>query len=229
MSSGIFNNFTGYHNRRSNRLRGYDYSRPGYYFVTLCIHDRRQRLFGDIDFVVGAGSKPAHFSRSKPAREPVHELAPNPVHVWMNLNEFGTIVQFAWDDLMNHVSGIILDTFVIMPNHVHGIIRIGGTGLEHGAGLEPAPTWAAPKRITLPEIIRQFKTFSARRINAIRHVRSNPVWQRNFYDHIIRNEKSLFFIRNYIRENPLNWLDDDENHINREIGEFKMEEIGDKK
>jgi REP element-mobilizing transposase RayT len=159
MSPGIYNQSTGYHNRRSIRLRGYDYSRPGYYFVTICIRNRAERLFGDIDFV-GAGSKPAHGS------------VPKPTHARMILNEFGHIVQCAWNDLINHISGISLDTFGIMPNHVHGIIRI------IGAGLEPAPTMttATPKQISLPEIIRQFKTFSARRINAIRHVRRNPVW-----------------------------------------------------
>jgi len=231
MSSGIYNKFTGYHNRRSIRLRDYDYSRPGYYFVTICIRNRAERLFGDVDFV-GAGSKPAHESVQnhahgsvpKPAHESVEEPAPEsahgsvpkPTHARMILNEFGNIVQCAWDDLINHVSGISLDTFVIMPNHVHGIIRI------IGAGLEPAPTitTATPKQLSLPEIIRQFKTFSARRINAIRHVRGNPVWQRNYYDHIIRDEKSLYGIRKYIRENPLHWRDDSENHIDREIEEF---------
>jgi REP element-mobilizing transposase RayT len=215
MSSGIYNKFTGYHNRRSIRLPGYDYSRPGYYFVTICIRNRAERLFGDIDFV-GAGSKPAPESVPEPAPESV----PQPTHARMILNEFGNIVQCAWDDLINHVPGIALDTFVIMPNHVHGIIRIIGTGLEPAP--TTAPTTATAKQITLPEIIRQFKTFSARRINAIRHVQNNPVWQRNYYDHIIRGEKSLYVIRKYIRENPLHWREDSENHIDREIEEFKL-------
>lgn len=217
MSSGIFNQFTGYHNRRSVRLRGYDYSQSGYYFVTICICDRTQKLFGDIVgpksvrvCSVGAGSKPALLS-----------------------NQYGDIVQSTWDDLLNHIAGITLDAFVIMPNHIHGIIRIVRAGLGHGhrAGLEPAPTGTvgtdnAPQRNALPEIVRQFKTFSAKRINAIRKSPGNPVWQRNYYEHIIRDETSLYSIKKYIRENPLNWSIDSENHVSREIQEFAMTEIG---
>jgi Transposase IS200 like. len=168
MSSGIFNQYAGYHNRRSIRLRGYDYSKPGYYFVTVCIHDRKQNLFGDIP--VGAGSKAAL-------------IFPN---------DYATIVENTWHDLPNHVNQIELDEFIIMPNHFHGIIRICDH-CSRRAGLEPAPTKG------MPEIIRQFKTFSAKRINVLRQTPGQPVWQRNYYEHIIRNEKSLFFIRKYIR------------------------------
>jgi putative transposase len=193
MSSGIYSKHAGYHNRRSIRLPGHDYSRPGYYFVTICIHDRAQRLFGEIP-LVGAGSKPAP-----------------------HLNEYGKIVQKTWDDLPDHIDGIELDAFIIMPNHVHGIIRIIGTGLER-AGLEPAPT------VGIPEIVRQFKTFSAKRINITRNSIGASVWQRNYHDHIIRNDTSLFFIRKYIRDNPMNWNADPENHINREMREFETAE-----
>jgi putative transposase len=78
----------------------------------------------------------------------------------------------------------------------------------------------------LPEIVRQFKTFSAKRINAIRKSPGNPVWQRNYYEHIIRDETSLYFIREYIRENPLNWSIDSGNHVSREIREFAMTGTG---
>jgi putative transposase len=204
MSSGIFNQYTGYHNRRSIRLRGYNYSQTGYYFVTICIHDRTKRLFGDIP-IVGAGSKPAPL-----------------------LTEYGTIVQRTWHDLPNHINGIALDEFIVMPNHVHGIIRIvdvgfDRTGLEpvERTGLEPAPT-GGTKRVALTEIVRQFKTFSAKRINGVRNSPGVPVWQRNYYEQIIRDEKSLFFIRKYIRENPLFWNSDLENHVDKEIKEFAV-------
>ena len=95
------------HHRRSIRLKGYDYTQPGAYFVTICTHDR-ECLFGHI--IGGA----------------------------MRLNEYGEIVQFTWDDLIHHVGGIVLDAFVITPNHVHGITVI--TGAVVGAGSEPAPT-----------------------------------------------------------------------------------------
>ena len=119
----------------------------------------------------------------------------------MVLNEFGRIVENSWNDLINHNADIELDEFVIMPNHVHGIIVLEPSDR---AGLEPAPT-------VLSEIVRQFKTFSARRINQLRHTPGKPVWQRNFYDHIIRDEKDYEAVVNYIYLNPQSWAKDDEN------------------
>jgi putative transposase len=213
MSAVVFNTYAEYHARKSIRLRGYDYSRSGYYFVTMCIHDQTERLFGNVGDIdassvgtVGAGSKPAHF-----------------------INQYGNIVNFTWNDLTNHIDGIALDEFVVMPNHVHGIIQIAGAGewtRFEWAGLEPAPTdtISKSKKIALPEIIRQFKTFSARRINAARKSPGIAVWQRNYYEHVIRDEKSLFAIRKYIRENPLHWSIDSHHHVDREISEFEMTE-----
>jgi putative transposase len=183
MSSGIYNQYTGYHNRQSIRLRGYDYSRPGAYFITVCIQDRKQKLFGD---VVGGA---------------------------MVENDYGKIVCQCWNDLPVHYPHIRLDEFVVMPNHVHGIVVIRASA-SVGAGLKPAPTNG------LPEIVRALKTFSARRINEIRQTPGIPVWQRNYYDHIIRDDKSRYFIRQYIRNNPANWTADSENHLNNEIDIF---------
>jgi REP element-mobilizing transposase RayT len=78
----------------------------------------------------------------------------------------------------------------------------------------------------IPEIVRQFKSFSAKRINVLRQTPGQPVWQGNYYEHIIRNEKSLFFIRKYIRENILNWNFDSDNHLEKEIHELELTEIG---
>ena len=169
------------HHRRSIRLKGYDYSQAGAYFVTICTRNR-ECLFGDI------------------------------VDGEMRLNELGIIVQRTWLDLPNHVGGIVLDAFVIMPNHVHGIITITDRGGNTvGAGSEPAPTTRVPNRHGLPEIVRQFKTFSSRRINARRQTPGLPVWQRNYYEHVIRDERSLERIREYIANNPLQWELDREN------------------
>ena len=214
MSTGIYSKLTGYHNRRTIRLPSYDYSQPGFYFVTICIHDRKRNLFGEIlndPVLVGAGSKPAPLLKSKPAH-----------HCLFKPNQYGEIVWKTWHDLPMHVPNIELDEFVVMPNHLHGILRIvdrdlNRAGLHDGrAGLEPAPT------VGLPEIVRQLKTFSARRINTERNTLGHPVWQRNYYDHIIRDGAALFFIRNYIRENPFNWTNDSENHLDREIVEFHI-------
>ena len=172
------------HHRRSIRLKGYDYSQAGAYFITICAHNR-ECLFGEI------------------------------VDEEMVLNEYGKLVEYTWADLVNHVEGIELVAFVVMPNHVHGIIDIVGAGSEPArtepartepARTEPAPTEPAPTgRYGLPEIVRQFKTFSARRINTLRNTSGTPVWQRNYWEHIIRNEKSYNDIAAYITNNPVQW------------------------
>jgi putative transposase len=141
--------------RRSIRLKGYDYTQPGAYFVTLVTHDR-ECLFGEI------------------------------VDGEMRLNEAGRMAEWTWFDLPNHIDNIELDAFVVMPNHVHGIIIIRE---PVGAGSEPAPTEPAPTPVPtapppanrnhdLPEMVRQFKTFSTRRINALRNITGRPVWLR---------------------------------------------------
>ena len=135
----------------------------------------------------------------------------------MRLNAFGEIVVRTWHDLPNHVANVQLDAFVVMPNHVHGIIVITDNSVVDsvGAGSEPAPTTTkpapTPKRHALPEIVRQLKTFSARRINQHRGTPGAPVWQRNYYERIIRDERTLGRIRAYIRNNPLKWELDREN------------------
>ncbi len=120
----------------------------------------------------------------------------------MRLNEIGKIVEFTWNDLIHHNPDIGLDEFVIMPNHIHGIIHIFN---PIGAGLEPAP-----KRTPLSEIVRQFKTFSAKRINQNRGTPGLPVWQRNYYEHIIGTDHEYQNNADYIENNPLNWSKDNE-------------------
>ncbi len=105
----------------------------------------------------------------------------------MILNEYGRIVLSCWNDLPNHYSHVRLDAFQIMPNHTHGIIFIVG------AGLKPAPT--STKRHGLPEIVRAFKTFSARGINESRRTPGVSIWQRNYYDRIIRDDDELHPVR----------------------------------
>jgi len=105
--------------------------------------------------------------------------------------------------LYNHIK---LDEYVIIPNHIHGIVIIND---DVGAGLKPAPT--SMKRHGLPEIVRGFKTFSSRRINQYRNTPGQKLWQRNYYEHIIRNDDELNRIREYIINNPLEW-EMDRNH-----------------
>jgi REP element-mobilizing transposase RayT len=113
-------------------------------------------------------------------------------------SEFGTVVWAYWNDLPNHHPHIKLDAFVIMPNHVHGILRF--VDLETSA-----------RRHALPEIVRGLKTYSARDINRLLNQQGIPIWQRSFYDHVIRNEQDLMRIREYIETNPLKWELDHEN------------------
>ena len=169
---------------RDIRLPEYDYSQEGEYFVTICAQDRKCVL-GDI------------------------------IDGQMKLSKYGWIVEQCWCNLVSHYTGVELDTFVIMPNHVHGIIVITGDVnviKNVGDGFKPSPTGRIiAKSHGLPEIVRAFKTFSARKINEKRNIKGQKVWQRNYFEHIIRNEKSLKKIREYIYNNPRNWQDDDEN------------------
>ena len=126
----------------------------------------------------------------------------------MTLSEFGSAVQQCWDDLLDHYGQVELGASVIMPNHVHGILVLVDDN-DVGAGFKPAPT--SPKRHGLSEIIRAFKTFSARAINELRGAVGTPVWQRGYYERIIRNERELFAIAEYILNNPLKWDEDREN------------------
>ena len=121
----------------------------------------------------------------------------------MCLNEYGRLVEAVWDELPDHYAHVRLDACVIMPNHVHGILVF----VE--AGSKPAST--AIVRHGLPEIVRAFKTFSARRINAARGTAGTPVWQRNYYEHIIRDDADLNRTRQYILDNPARWNEDPEN------------------
>ena len=122
----------------------------------------------------------------------------------MVLHDAGRIVAAAWHNLPQHYGNTVLDTFVVMPNHVHGVLFIGPTVTDADAP-------GAASRHGLPEILRAFKTFSSRRINEARGTPGATVWQRSYYDHIIRNETSLTRIREYIIRNPLQWSLDREN------------------
>lgn len=161
------------HHRRSIRLRHYDYSSNGAYFVTLCVN-QRQCLLGDIDSDT------------------------------MVLNDFGRIVQQSWEWLGRRHASIHFDSFVIMPNHCHGIVVIDRSGEER---VKP-----------LGRLIGAFKTISTKEINRCRHVAGEPFWQRNYYDRIIRNEQELTAAQEYIANNPQQWHLDQNNPAPRRGG-----------
>lgn len=126
----------------------------------------------------------------------------------IQLNEYGKIVQDRWSALPNHYPNLYLDAFVVMPNHVHGILVLLNPPV--GAGLQTCPA-NPPKQYAISEMVRGFKTYSARRINDLREQAGTPVWQRNYYEHIIRNETELSAIREYIVNNPAQWDGDQDN------------------
>lgn len=160
--------------RRSMRLKNYDYTQSGAYFVTVCTH-KHWHLFGDI------------------------------IDSEMHLNQWGEIVAQEWTR-----TGILrrrvleLDAFVIMPNHFHGIIVL----------TNPSPTPAPQRQLgrpisnSLSTIVGAFKAAVTRQINRLQAKPDHPIWQINFYDHIIRSETELNNIRAYIENNPARWDSD---------------------
>jgi putative transposase len=129
----------------------------------------------------------------------------------MRLIETGQIIQTVWDSLLQFYEGIELDAFVIMPNHVHGVIVIGEpVGAIHESPLPPMRI-ADRRRMRLSKILGRFKMITAKQINALRGSSGQPLWQRNYYDHVIRDDRSLNHIRQYIADNPAQWQFDLEN------------------
>ncbi|MBD2692812.1 transposase [Anabaena catenula] len=174
--------------RRSLRLRGYNYSQAGAYFITICTN-KRKCLFGNI--------------------------FQNEVH----LNELGNIVLNVWDSLPNKYSNIELDEFVIMPNHLHGIIIITDVEAIHELPLQESINVGKIQELSLrerrnmllPKVIGYFKMNSAKIINQKISSSGTSLWQRNYYEHIIRNESELDRIREYIVNNPIKWTLDYDN------------------
>ena len=124
------------------------------------------------------------------------------------------IVRSAWDSLPARFPHVMLDEFVMMPNHIHGIIILAPTaGAPPGRGA--ASRGAASSAPTLGRVVRAFKSVSAIEANRIMSRSERPFWQRNYYEHIIRDEDELNIIRQYIRDNPLGWEQDPDNPANR--------------
>lgn len=199
----------------TTRLKNWDYSSNGYYYITICTKNR-EHIFGKI--AVETGLKPVS------TKNPVSTMI-------MILNEYGKIVEKCWYDLSEHYSNLKLDEFVIMPNHIHGIMIIENnnipasvgaveTGLKPVSTKKPVSTGTTTstpaktpnkKQHGLFEFVRALKTFSSRRINEFRNSPGKPVWQSRFHDRIVRDENELNRIREYIQNNPINWETDDLN------------------
>jgi REP element-mobilizing transposase RayT len=177
------------HNRQSIRLKGYDYSQEGLYFVTICVQNR-ECIFGEI------------------------------INHEMILNDAGKMAFQSWSDIPNHFPNVVLHEFVVMPNHIHGMIEIIGNdknkmdtnvepsdvrtdvGAKNFSPLlrrpQPKPTGTSR---TIGSMIRGFKIGVTKQIGY-------SVWQRNYYEHIIRNHQSYERIIDYIVHNPQKWDND---------------------
>ncbi|MFH1161430.1 MAG: transposase [bacterium] len=163
-----------YHHRRSIRLKGYDYSREGMYFITICSHGR-DHLFGKIE------------------------------NGKMILNPMGQIARHEWIKTTEIRTNITLGEYVVMPNHIHGIVVINGLpGIVGAYGNTPL---RSPTK-TVGAIVRGYKSAVTKQINILRNCPKCPVWQRNYYEHIIYDESEYLRISEYIYNNPANWMDD---------------------
>ena len=134
----------------------------------------------------------------------------------MVLNEYGGIVESCLNAIPVHFKYVDIDETIIMPNHVHMILTINRTGVACNAPTQNGNYYSriAPKHNTLAVIIRSFKSAVTKQINIIRNNPGMPVWHRNYYEHVIRNEKELYVVRKYIQDNPVNWDKDDDNPKN---------------
>lgn len=212
--------------RRTTRIPEYDYTQQGAYFITICTH-LKKHIFGEIK----SGN--------------------------MNLSPLGEIAYYQWLQLPNRFSNIELDAFVIMPNHIHGIIIItknnnptprrgeagesrhnsppknpispvypeimflaceGSPDLSNRVSSQALTSNSYPPTISpsphgtvsgsISAIIQNYKSLTSRKINTLLRSKNNPVWQRNFYEHIIRDETDYDRIVEYIDNNPISWSDD---------------------
>ncbi len=176
-------------NRQTIRLTGYDYTQNGYYFITICTHEK-QHMFGNI--LVGAGHAPPDSKK------------------YMQLNELGEIVNSVLKLLPKHYP-VKIDISQIMPNHIHLILvltrdlknNISGGIKNVSGGACPAPT--------IGNIVGSFKSESTKRIHKSLGNPKKQIFQRNYYEHIIRSEREFKQIHYYIQTHPQNWENDKNN------------------
>jgi REP element-mobilizing transposase RayT len=190
------------HHRRSIRLRDFDYATAGAYFVTVCTQGR-ECLFGRIDGET------------------------------MVVNGAGNMMEMVWQSLPNRFPSIVLDAFMVMPNHVHFIVFLVGAPLvvahdsaphkgnaQNTGGADSGGHKTRPYGETVTDVIGAFKSITTHQYTVGVKQNSWPafpgrLWQRNYYERIVRNEGELNGFREYIQHNPAQWADDEENIARR--------------
>jgi putative transposase len=165
------------HQRSSARLKTFDYTSNAAYFVTVCTFSR-EHLFGQI------------------------------VDAEMQLNDVGRIVWECWNVIPEHFPHVELDAFIAMPDHVHGIVLISQPSETNVRTSPLRPDTAlerpnGPKKRSLGSIVGSFKSAASKRINESRGLPGTPVWQRSYWDRVIRDDRELEETRSYILENPV--------------------------
>jgi REP element-mobilizing transposase RayT len=165
------------HHRRSIRLKNYDYSSAGTYFITINAY-KRDLIFG----VITNGE--------------------------MVLNEFGRIAESFFCEIENRYPNVLLDEFIVMPDHVHVIINVSSCidcSEEGFASTQSESDRSMRRKMTIPKIVGFYKMNVAKKINLIRHMSGMSLWQRNYYERVIRSDYELDRVRDYVRNNPRNW------------------------
>jgi putative transposase len=182
------------HHRRSIRLKGYDYSQAGFYFITIDTKDW-VCLFGKIVMV-------ENFQPS------------------MVLNNAGKIADEGWLEIPIHFPNAVLHEHIVMPNHIHGIIELIKSGSHNDSESNNGVQIFEPRRNqfqkiiphSIGSIVRGYKIgvtkWFRNNIVGVQNFEPQPIWQRNYYEHIIRDEKSFQRISDYIINNPKNWHED---------------------
>lgn len=180
------------HHRHSLRLPGYDYAQPGAYFMTICTHNR----------VCSLG-----------------EMADGQ----MQLTDWGRVVAECWAAIRDHFVHLTLDEWVVMPNHMHGFLLIANPvgARQCRAPTTPTEQFGQPVPGSIPTILRSFKSAVTRCINLLRGSTTPPVWQRDYYEHVVRDKSELSAIRQYIRQNPAKWNLDRNNTADQYTREAK--------
>src|SRR4051794_33458773 len=163
--------------RRSIRLRDYDYTRNGAYFVTVCTNNRLC-LFGEIEDGV------------------------------VRLSPIGQVADTAWSELPQHTPDLMLDVWVVMPNHLHGILVLPGSIARHSTSTKVPQ---GPNAGSLGAVIGGFKSAVSRTVKMANLSPDRPLWQRNYFERIIRDDRELDATRSYIDTNPIRW-DADPDH-----------------
>jgi putative transposase len=169
--------------RRSVRLPGFDYSNVGMYFVTICAHERRC-IFGEV-------------CENKTVLGPI-----------------GQIISTCWTEIPQHFPNVEIEEHVVMPNHMHGILTIHANWTDANGQNKLAAameSFGKPTPRSIPTIVRSFKAAVSKRARESGFAKGESIWQRGYYEHVLRNTQEYVEITHYILQNPAHWSDDEDN------------------